>query len=92
MNGAPSTRIITGFFKNHHPVVFIVSILLMLSGAIFSLYIIVEETLGQPIQPSTTITAFDEETIKKIQKLQVSSDDLEQLEFPSSPRSNPFVE
>jgi len=75
----------------HHAVIFIVVIVLLIAGSIFSLYRIVEDILNEPIEPTSTIPTFDEDTIKKIQKLHSSTDRIGNIVLPS-PRENPFTE
>lgn len=91
MNGSISLRALQGFFKKHHPVIFIAVVLLLISGAVFSLYLVTEQALGDSDPPANISANFDKETIDKIKKLHDSSDSTADLEFPS-PRSNPFIE
>ncbi len=79
------------FFGKHHPVIFIAVTLLLLAGAILSLYLIVDQTLSAPLESTSTVADFDQETIDKIKELQNSDDSAEPLIFPTT-RINPFVE
>jgi uncharacterized membrane protein len=91
MNDLTNPRIIGKFFAKHHPVIFIVSILLLIAAAVFSLNQVIEQTLGQTPESQNTNLNFDQATIDQIKKLHTSSDAPESIQFPS-PRPNPFVE
>lgn len=85
-------QLFTNFLKRHHPVIFTVVALLILSGIILSLYLVIDQTLHQDTQPEADISSnFDEKTIENIRQLQTSKDAKSTLELPSS-RSNPFTE
>jgi hypothetical protein len=82
------------FVGKYHPTIFFALIGLLLAGAIFMLYLI----LQIPSETSSTTPAntaisgtFDQATVKKIQQLRQSGESTTALVFPS-PRSNPFVE
>ncbi|USN96797.1 MAG: hypothetical protein H6797_01170 [Candidatus Nomurabacteria bacterium] len=85
------TKAIRTFFVQHHTVIVVSAIGLLLSYATFTLYQI---TLGQPEPtnvPTSTIDKFDEDTVNKIKALRDSGNDKTTLKLPS-PRPNPFVE
>lgn len=81
----------TKFIGAYHASIFIVTAALILGGVILSLYQIIEETLGQPIQPNDNTSVFDKEVVEIIEKLHASSENDAKVNYPSS-RSNPFVE
>ncbi len=78
------------FILRHHPTLFLVTILLLLVGAAYSLYLVIYET-PEATTPPDTLTSFNQKTIDQIKSLRSSTDGVDKLTFPT-PRSNPFVE
>lgn len=79
------------FFEQHHPVIFISVLSLLLAAAIFALYQVLTLSTDTVTPTTSTISSFDKKTVEKIKQLHLSSDPSSNLTFPS-PRSNPFVE
>ena len=77
-------------FAKHHPVIFITIVTLLLAGAVFSLYQILDVS-STPVQANDTVMTFDKATADKIKNLHDSSDTTDKLVFPT-PRTNPFTE
>lgn len=85
----PALAPVKQFFTKHHAVLFISLITLLLSLAVYLLYM---ATLAKPAEaPVSTITRFDQATVDRIKNLHDSSDSSNKLVFPS-PRANPFTE
>ncbi len=81
---------VKALFTKHHPVIFITITGLLLAAAVFSLYQVLDIT-STPGSLSNTTPTFDQATVDKIKKLHDSTDNTENLVFPT-PRSNPFKE
>ncbi len=79
------------FLMHYHPMIFTVSILLLLSTAVFSLYLIATMSATVSTLSDSTVTGFNQETVDQIKSLHDSAESADKLVFPS-PRSNPFVE
>lgn len=77
------------FLGKHHAVLFISFIIILLSIAVYLLYLSI--TVEPTLQPASTIGEFDTETIEKIRTLHDSADDTTQIVLPT-PRANPFIE
>lgn len=79
------------FFSKYHATIFFTTIILLLAGAIFTIYM----TLSGPAEVDTSqeviTSTFDEKTAEEIKQLRESNKSSRDLAFPS-PRSNPFVE
>ena len=81
-----------GFLSQHHPVLFIAMIALLLGFAVYMLYEILNTSASDPNQTTSTIGTFDKKTVDKIKNLHISGSNGDTtLTFPS-PRANPFVE
>lgn len=80
------------FVSHHHPVIFIAIVSLALAACVGLLYWVLVLTGIDETTTQSTITSFDQETIDRIQSLNISSNSAEAtIELPS-PRPNPFVE
>lgn len=79
------------FLMRHHPMIFTISILLLLITAIFSLYLITTMSPSTTTLSDSTVTGFNQKTVDQIKNLHDSAESADKLVFPS-PRSNPFVE
>lgn len=94
MNASLST--LTGplsrFFGKYHATMFFTFIVLLLAGAILSLYLTASNTSSQDPESVDVISStFDQDTAKEIQTLRESNETTSNLVYPSS-RSNPFIE
>jgi hypothetical protein len=80
------------FVAQHHSVLFIVLLCLLIGVAIYGLNdVLTASTADTSETASSTISGFDQSTIDKIKKLHASGDTGDTLVFPA-PRSNPFAE
>lgn len=79
------------FLSTYHATTYVVAIVLIFAGVIFSLYQIITETLDQPIQTNENTVIFDKEVIDKINLLRESSENDTEVIYPEA-RSNPFIE
>ncbi len=79
------------FVRKHHPVLFISLICILLAGAIFALYQVLDVSSQDESSATSSIGQFDQKTIERIDSLSASGDNSESLVFPS-PRPNPFAE
>jgi len=79
------------FLMRHHPTIFIISLLLLFTIAVSSLYLITTMSTTATTLPDSTSTGFNQKTVDQIKNLHDSVESADKLVFPS-PRSNPFVE
>ncbi len=95
MNSSLSLTTITEpagrFLGRYHATIFFTVIILLLAGAILTLYLSVSTTKGtESVQGEIISSTFDQETANEIQQLRDSDETATSLIYPS--RSNPFVE
>lgn len=77
------------FISKHHAVLFISFITVLLTVAVYMLYLVITIKPSEP--PVSTVDQFDTETIEKIRTLHDSAEDTTEIILPS-PRANPFIE
>lgn len=95
MNSSLSLTAITEpasrFLAKYHATLFFTVIILLLAGAILSLYMSVANTKSaESVQGEIISSNFDQETANEIQQLRDSNEPTSELAYPA--RSNPFVE
>lgn len=85
------TTPISRFFSKYHATIFFTTIILLLAGAIFILYMTLQGPADVDTSEEVISSSFDEQTADQIKQLRESNESSRSLTFPS-PRSNPFVE
>ncbi len=80
----------SGIFKRHHVVLFVLTVVVGVSVAMFLLYNLINATDAGTVT-TTSNAIFDEETIERINKLAPSDSAHQELALPEG-RINPFVE
>ena len=84
----PATR----FLSRYHATIFFTIVVLLLAGAILSLFLASQGSSTPDGLNETTVSSnFDQKTADQIQQLRESDESARDLDFPT-PRSNPFVE
>ena len=81
----------SSFLHRFHVILFVVVILGGLAILIFFLNTVLASATSTAETPMSTHTSFDESTIKRLEELNITSDETTDLAFPSG-RINPFVE
>lgn len=81
----------SSIFKRHHVVLFVLTVVVGVSVAMFLLYNLINTTTDKEVIATTSSAIFDEETIEKINKLAPSDSTHQELALPDG-RINPFVE
>ncbi len=80
------------FLGKYHATLFFTFIILLLAGAILSLYLTTSSTGTQSIEGEAIVSStFDQKTAEQIQVLRDSNESTSDLVYPT-PRSNPFIE
>lgn len=85
-------KILIAFVKRYHLVVFVVTVVLLLSVAVLLLNTIVSKASGEDaVAPNGASSNFDQATIDRIKELKTSNQPSEPLDL-SKGRINPFNE
>ena len=80
------------FLGKYHATLFFTFIILLLAGAILSLYLTISTADSTAAEAEVVINSnFDQKTAEQIQTLRDSNQSTTDLAYPST-RSNPFVE
>ncbi|MBI3889877.1 hypothetical protein HY312_04915 [Candidatus Saccharibacteria bacterium] len=87
------TTPVSHFFGKYHATIFFTAIILLLAGAILSLYLTTTQSLSAQATTDGEVVSstFDDKTAEQIQALRESNESTTDLVYPG-PRSNPFVE
>lgn len=86
-------RAIDHFFRRYHVMIFMLTAVIGVSFAVFSLYSIVMQS-GNPTEDqinSAANSSFDNDTIDQLNRL-LQADSNEKYEIPEGQRTNPFIE
>lgn len=87
------TQPIAHFFERHHPTIFFSIIGILLSAAILMLFMssTIDDSDPSLVKNQAISNSYDKDTAEKIKNLHQRTDNLEEIQLPTS-RQSPFVE